>query len=110
MRKEERLLRQELPGTELYEREIEIVFDLPHFAARPPAVGGRIHDHRVVTVAAAELPTHELETVVHDIADSRIRSPTAARFRPRAPPCPSPRPRASPARPPFAQATVAPPV
>ena len=46
----------------------DAVFQLPHFPARSSAVRRRIHQHRVVSVAAAQFARDELHTVVDDIA------------------------------------------
>ena len=66
--KEQRVVRKHL-RTQLHEW-VQAVLDLPEFPARAPAVRGRVHDYRVVAVAAADLALHKLFTVVHDVADA----------------------------------------
>ena len=50
----------------------EILFKLPDLAARPASVGRRVHDDRVVTAAAADLPLDKFGAVVHDPADRGV--------------------------------------
>ena len=67
---EKRFLRQDV-GAER-DKGPEILFQLPDFAARPAAVGGRIHDDGVVTLAAADFPLDELLAVVDNPAYGRF--------------------------------------
>ena len=46
--------------------------DLPDFPFWSAAVGRRIHDDRVIMVAAADLTLYEFDTVVHDPADRSV--------------------------------------
>ena len=57
------------------EHKVEyVVLYLPHLAARTAPVAGRVHDYRVVAVAAAYLLSYELETVVDYVAYAALHA------------------------------------
>ena len=67
---EQRIVRQHLlAGAHQAE---QLVFQLPHLAARAASVAGRIHQDALVAVAPALLALHELQRVVDDPAHAGL--------------------------------------
>ena len=67
---EERCIREK-KGTALQEGENTVLY-FPDLALGASAVGGRIHDDRVVVIAPADFTFYELSAVIHKPADMRL--------------------------------------
>ena len=68
--KEERLGGEDRAA--LGEERPEMFLEFPHLARRAAAVGGRVHNDRVVEFSAFLLAADELQTVVGDVADRGV--------------------------------------
>ena len=61
-----------------FHKAVQVFLQLPHLAAGPPAVAGRIHDNGVVPPPPADLPLHEFGAVVHNPAAPALAQATVA--------------------------------
>ena len=70
---ENALLGQKLRG-QLHQR-VNRILQLPDLSLRPAPIGRRVHDDRIVGIAAADLPLHKLRAVIHQPADRCVLEP-----------------------------------
>ncbi len=54
------------------DQRVDHIFDLPDFSFWSAPVRRRIHDDRIVSIAAADFPFYKFDTVIHKPADRRI--------------------------------------
>ena len=77
-KEEKRIITQDL-GTQFHQR-MNCILNLPDLTFRSSSIRRRIHDNRIVVIAAADLPLYKFLAVIHQPADRCIFQSGALRI------------------------------